>query len=121
MSTKGRAGPIIPMQAEEDLAAQRIVAMGTSDLEVAYAADAASFLVGVTDRPAKSGEPVDVWIAGVVSVAYGGAVVRGALLTSDDEGQAVATTTANNRIVGIALRSGADGDLGLMVIAQGIV
>ena len=121
MSTKGRAGPLIPFTAGEALAAHRIVAMGDADAKVAYPAAETGPIIGVTDRPAELGAPVDVWVSGVVTVLYGAGIARGALLTANADGEAIATVTATHRIAGVALRTGVAGDLGLMLISQGVV
>lgn len=59
--------------------------------------------------------------SGIAEVEYGGNVTRGDLLTSDANGKAIATTTAGNRIIGIAMASGVSGDIGLALINPGSV
>ena len=121
MSTKGRPGPIVPFIAGADLARQRIVGHGTADDTVTYPTDSTEANFGVTDRPAKRGQPVDVCVYGVVAVEYGANVTRGDLLASDAAGKAVAISTTGHRVIGVALATGADGDIGRMIITQGIV
>ena len=121
MSTKGRAGPILPMVAGAALAAHRIVALGAADNQVIYPAAQTGPIIGVTDRPAMKDEPVDVCVMGIVAVQYGGNVTRGALLTGAADGEAVVTAAANDRVAGVALKAGVAGDRGLMIITQGIV
>lgn len=102
------------------VAAYRIVKFSADDTVVQGAA-ATDLLVGVHGRiAAASGERTDVTHTGIAEVEYGGNVTRGAKLTSDDEGKAVAAAPAqgvNNQIIGIAMIAGADGDIGSVLIA----
>jgi hypothetical protein len=99
---------------------RRIVKL-SSDSTVSQAAAATDLSFGVaTSLDAASGEPVDVIVAGVAEVEYGGAVTRGQKLTSDADGKAVAAAPAagvNNQIIGIAMVSGVLGDYGAVLIA----
>jgi hypothetical protein len=101
----------------------RIVKMGADDNNVIQAAAATDALVGVsTCLAAASAEPVDVILSGVAEVTYGGNVTRGALLTSDANGKAVAAAPAagaNVAVIGRALVSGVDGDVGCVLLAPG--
>ena len=121
MSTRGRPGPMVPFTAGATVVGQRIVGHGTSDHQVVYPTDSTEACFGVTDRPAKRGQPVDVCVYGVVAVEYGGNVTRGDLLTSDGEGKAVTVSATGHRVIGVALATGVDGDIGRMIITQGIV
>ena len=86
---KGRVGPIIPFAAESALAIHRIVKFGGEDGKVVQATGGSDAPVGVTDRPARTGETVDVSVYGMAAVEYGGDVTRGALLGSGADGKAV--------------------------------
>lgn len=102
------------------IAAFRIVKLGSNDGEVVQAAAATDALVGVCESvgPA-SGERCDIVTVGVADVEFGGSVTRGALLTSDANGKAVAAAPAagvNNRIIGTALVSASSGDIGPMLL-----
>lgn len=106
------------------IAAKRIVKFGSSDTAVVQASAATDSLIGVSDLAAASGAQVDVVLAGVAIVEYGGNVTRGALLTADSNGKAVAAApaaTVSNRIVGIAMVSGVSGDLGAVHLSPGSV
>lgn len=107
------------------VAKNRIVKFGSSDTAVIQAAAATDSLIGVSDNlGAASGEPLDVIIDGIALVEYGGNVTRGALLTADADGKAVAAApaaTASARIIGIAMMSGVSGDIGSVRIAPGSV
>lgn len=103
------------------VAARRIVKPGATDTQVIQGAAATDKLVGVSDLGGASGEPMDVILDGIALVEYGGTVAIGDLLTSDATGRAIATTTASNRIVGVAMDSGVVGDIGSVKLAQGSV
>lgn len=97
------------------ISAKRIVKFGSADNAVVQAAAATDSLIGVSDLAAASGAQVDVVMNGIAIVEYGGNVTRGALLTADANGKAVAAAPSagsNNRVVGVAMVSGVSGDLG---------
>ncbi|MCQ9378813.1 DUF2190 family protein [Methyloversatilis sp. XJ19-49] len=100
----------------------RIVKFGSADTQAVQAAAATDKSMGVSDNlGAASGETFDVIVDGIALVKYGGNVAAGDLLTSDANGQAIATTTASNRVIGIAMLSGVSGDIGSVRIAPGSV
>lgn len=103
------------------ISARRIIKFGSADNSVVQSAAAANLHIGVsTEIAAASGEPVDVHTDGIREVDYGGTITRGAKLTSDANGKAVAAAPAqgaNVEIIGIAMVSGVDGDIGLVKIA----
>lgn len=98
------------------IAAYRIVKHGTSDTAAVQAAAATDSMIGVSELGATaSGNSVSVVVEGIARVEYGGNVTRGALLTSDANGKAVAAAPAagvNNRVIGVAHVSGVSGDIG---------
>ncbi len=103
-----------------------IVKFGADDNTVVAAAAVSDALIGVVDIPAQgnavAGERVDVVVNGVAEVKYGDNVTRGQLLTADSNGYAVNAAPAagtNNRIIGIALQNGANGDIGSVLLSQG--
>lgn len=103
------------------IAAFRIVKCGSNDGEVVQAAAATDLLMGVTESvgPA-SGERCDIVKAGVADVEFGGTVTRGAALTSDASGRAVAAAPAagsNVRIIGFAEVSAVSGDIAPVLIS----
>ncbi|WP_020403747.1 capsid cement protein [Gracilimonas tropica] len=101
----------------------RIVKFGSGDELAVQAAAATDALIGVsTEVDSASGDRVDVIMSGIAQVEFGGNVTRGAALTSDANGKAVAAAPAtgvNNRIIGWAAVSGADGDIGSVILAPG--
>ena len=103
------------------VAPYRICMPGSDDDHAVQAAAATSGMFGVSDSlgaDAAEGR-VDIVTAGVAEVEYGGAVTRGAPLTSDASGRAVAAASGN-RVIGIARVSGVSGDIGLAQLAPGV-
>ncbi|MCB0252561.1 MAG: DUF2190 family protein [Anaerolineae bacterium] len=105
------------------IAPYRCVKHDTTDNSVVQGAAATNPLIGVSNSlgAAANDDTVDVVFSGIAEVEYGGNVTRGDLLTSDANGKAIATTTAGNRIIGIAMASGVSGDIGLALINPGSV
>lgn len=100
----------------------RIVKFDSDDDTVIQGAAATDLLMGVANSlgAAATEDRVDVHVAGIAEVEYGGVVTRGNELTSDGDGKAVAAAPAagvNNRIIGIAMKSGVSGDIGSVLIA----
>ena len=106
-----------------------IVKIGAADQTVIQATAAADQPVGVAAIPANttaaSGERVDVVIGGVMEIKVGAAgIARGAKVTSDANGLAIAAApaaAANNGIVGVALETGASGDLVAVLLSPGVM
>lgn len=100
----------------------RIVAFGANDYECTLATDGSAVLLGVSadvDTLATD-ERCDVHIAAQIpDVVYGAAVALGDLLTADAEGKAVPAGAGDNYI-GIAMLSGAAGDIGNLLIERGV-
>lgn len=114
----GLLNPILTKNfvAEAAVAAYRIVKFGTADKFVTPGAAATDKLVGVaTSLAAAINERCDVILSGIAEVEYGGTVARGDLLTSDASGRAITAAPGvgvNNRIIGVAMESGAVGEIG---------
>jgi hypothetical protein len=111
--------------AEEAVEPRRIVKFGAADGEVLHAAAASDLSIGVTDTlGAEEGGRVDVVRVGIADVEYGATVARGAKLTSDSTGRAVAaapSSGANAQIIGTAELSGVVGDIGKVLINPSIM
>ena len=124
MALKGRPGPIQPLVANAAVAQYRFVkhltGAGAADGLVVHSAAAGDKTIGVTTRPAAAKGAVDVAVYGAFPVEYGGAVTRGDALKAGADGKALASAAANDRICGVALASGVDGDIGLAVIAPSV-
>lgn len=115
-------GLIKAYNAESAVAAYTICKFGTTEDQVVEAAAATDKLIGVSSEiDSAIAERCDVIRSGIAPVLYGGTVAAGDLLTSDANGHAVATTTASDRIIGIAEVAGVDGDRGSVFISPGII
>jgi hypothetical protein len=107
------------------IAKYRFVKFGSDDDTVVQAAAATDLVLGATtDIAAASGERTDVVLDGITEIEAGGSVTRGAKVTSDADGKAVAAAPAqgvNNQIGGIALRSAASGDIIPVLLKQSVM
>jgi len=104
------------------IAASRIVKGGADETKVVVGAAATDKLIGIGDSlGSASGETLDVIIDGIALVKAGGTIAVGDIITSDGTGQALATTTAGNRYIGIAIDPGVSGDLIGVRIAPGLI
>lgn len=107
------------------IAAYTIVKFGSNDGEVATATASTDLLIGTTGRVAPAaGDRTDIVRTGIAEVVYGGTVTRGAKLTADASGRAIAAAPAagtNAQIIGIAEVSGVVGDVGSMLIAPSVM
>lgn len=96
------------------VAARRIVKFDAADNQVIQAAAATDLAIGVSEQiGADSGAMCDVIVAGIAEVEAAGVIARGALVTANADGKAVAAAPGagvNNRVVGIALVTAAAGD-----------
>lgn len=94
---------------------RRLVKFGSADATVVQAAAATDLIIGASgDLDAASGARVSVVVAGIADVEAGGNITRGALVTADADGKAVAAAPAagvNNRVAGVAMVSAASGDI----------
>jgi len=102
----------------------RAVKFGTDDNHVAQGTAVTESLIGVSDSiGADAAEAsLDVIHSGIAEVEYGGTVTRGALLTIDSNGKAVAAAPAagvNNSILGRAMMAGVSGDIGSVLLLPG--
>lgn len=104
------------LRAKVDIGPRRLVTL-SADGEVDLAVAGATVAVGVTDvLGAAAGGTIDVHLAGTAEILFGGNIARGADLTATADGKAVSTTTAGHRVIGTALVSGVDGDIGVVLI-----
>lgn len=111
--------------AEAAIAAYRIVKFGAADGQVLQAAAATDSLMGVMESVGPAlGERCDAVKSGIADVEFGGTVARGAAVTSDANGKAVAAAPAagsNVRIIGFAEVSAVSGDIAPVLIAPGVM
>lgn len=109
-------------RAETAVGKRLIVKFGSTDDFVVQGAAATDNMIGVSaEIDAAAGEVCDVHLAGIADVVFGGTVVRGAKLTADASGRAVAAAPAagvNAQIVGIAMCSAVVGDIGPVLLER---
>ena len=110
-------------KAETAVGKRLIVKFGSTDDFAVLAAASADTMFGISSEiDAAAGEPCDVHLNGIADVIFGGAVTRGAKLTADASGRAIAAAPAagvNAQIIGIAMCSAVLGDIGPVLIEQG--
>lgn len=99
--------------AAADLSTKRyFIVKQNSSKQVALGAAATDSLIGVLQNKPKQGEGALVRFGGTSKVVASAAISVGARVTSTAAGKAVATTTTNDTVIGIALEAaGADGDI----------
>lgn len=81
--------------------------------QVVVATAATDAIIGVTQGKYAAGETASIKLrsgSGTVKVKLGGTVTVGARVTANGTGLLVATTTAANEVVGVALEAGVSGD-----------
>jgi Uncharacterized conserved protein (DUF2190) len=83
----------------------------SADFTVVLAAAGSDQVVGVIREENTSGNPVTVQFGGIGKAIAGGTIVAGNRLTSDGSGKLVATTTAADKVVGVALMGADSGDI----------
>ena len=108
MSIVGNTGEhlrIPGLVASGDLDAKQyhVVALATTAKAVKIAASGTVAVLGILQNDPKSGEAASVVCAGMTKAVAGGAIAVGDLLTANSTGQCIATTTANNKVVGKAI------------------
>lgn len=107
-------------RADAAVGKHRIVKAGAADGSIAQAAAATDNIMGVADSlGGVAGKVMDVVCGGYATVEYGGAVTRGAPLTSNATGQAIVATGAG-RLIGFAVTAGATGELGTVHVQLGM-
>lgn len=109
-------GPVISrFKAAADYSAKQYFIMKQSDEdEVTIASAATDLLIGTLTNKPKAGENAAIFGrfgGGTGKVVLGGTVTRGAFLTADSAGKAVATTTVGQEVLGRALNAGDAGDI----------
>lgn len=89
-------------------------AVKLSSGQVVVATAGTDKIIGVTEDSAAAGEVVSVRLRsapGTVKVKAGGTIAVGDLVTATTAGKLIATTTAGDQVVGMALEAGASNDL----------
>lgn len=106
--------------------ANRIVKHGAADNLAAVAAASTDLLLGISQNKvdAADTEPVDVILQGLAPVKAGGSISRGAKVTSDASGQAIAAAPAagsNAQVIGVAYEAASSGDIFRVLINQSVM
>ena len=105
-------GKTITLVLAADVARFKAVKVNSDGKLIVAGAD--SIIAGITQLPDVAGHSVPVMINGVSQVSYGAAVVAGASLSTDADGDFI--TAVAGPIVGIALQSGAAGVIGTALL-----
>ena len=74
-----------------------------TDGDIILASAGTDSVLGAISETAAQDHPVTVQFGGIAKVIAGAAITAGARVTSDGNGKAVSTTTAGDRVCGIAL------------------
>jgi hypothetical protein len=100
-----------------------IAKFGSDDSTVDVASSSADALIGVIQHTTQAaGEVVRVMVTGITRLKLGGTVSRGDFVTSDANGRGVSASPGagvNASVIGMALASGASGDVIPLLLAQG--
>ena len=86
------------------------------EIEMADHATTADPIGVLQNDPNADGQPATVAIGGICKVELGGTVEAGDFVTSNTTGEAIATTTAGDDVIGQILEGGADGDIRPLLI-----
>lgn len=106
-----------------------IVKFGSTKEFGTFATAATDKSIGVSDVrgadpntvTAAVGAELEIVMDGIPPVRLGGSVSYGDLITSNSAGRGVATTTAGNRYIGVAMSDGVSGDFIPVKISQGLI
>jgi hypothetical protein len=121
---------IKPLKATAAISNNLIVKFGAANDTVSQAAAASDLLIGVTTEVGitaaeiTAGTYTDVVLEGITEVLAGGTIARGAKITSDANGKAIAAAPAagtNAQVIGIALNSAVSGDIFPMLISHSVM
>lgn len=120
MSGNQRVAMWLPRLAGGAIGARKIVEP-SADGAVTQANVNTDALLGVSGSEAvASGETVEVAVLGIVDVIAGGAITRGALVTTDANGDAVVANSTAHRVLGMAVESAAKGDWVPVLLSPGL-
>ena len=107
MATFGEYDSIPGLAATSTLASAQyyvVQASGTA-LEVKLGTSGTSKILGIVQNDPAAGEPADVAFVGICKAAAEASTSYGSFLTCSSTGRVKATTTAGDRIVGMALEA----------------
>lgn len=112
-SNSGENFKIHGLTAAESLTAKQyhVVVLASTARQVKAASSGTVQNLGILDNDPAAGEPASVIGAGMAKAYAGGNITAGALVTANSTAQCVATTTANNKVVGRAITGASSGQL----------
>ena len=94
------------------IAKGKVVKTGADAEHVAVASAATDKSIGILQTATNAAEDVaEVAVMGGAKALAGGTIAVGDLVTADSNGALVATTTGNDRVMGIALSAAVSGDI----------
>ena len=109
--------PVLKLMAGGAVVSGRIVKFNNAG-KVVHATAGTDDLIGVAVSSANQNEDVLVAVGRRVKLTAAEAVTRGGLITAAAAGKGKATTTANHRVIGLALSSAAAADNEIDVLIQ---
>jgi len=111
---------VLAFRADAALAKGKVVKKGTNEKHVGVCSAATDKSVGIVQNVSVAAEDaLEVAVGGGAKGLAGGTITMGDLLTSDSSGQLVATTTANDQIIGKALSDAVVSDLFDVLVVYG--
>lgn len=102
--------------ASADLSAKQYRFVKITSLQLAVCARGDKALGILQDKPAAAGRAGVVGFSGVTKVVLGGSVTAGNDVISDANGAGVVAASSDNNIMGVALETGASGDIIAMLL-----
>lgn len=108
------------LTAAADLSAKQyhVAMLATTARQVKASTGATVANIGILQNDPAAGEPASVVAAGMTKAYAGGNIAAGALVTANSTAQCVATTTANNQVVGRAITGASAGELFELFVTQ---
>lgn len=107
-----KAPEILAYKAAAALTKGHAVKKGADDEHVQVCSAGSDKGIGIIQNDVTTADDVcEVAVMGGAKGLAGGAIVQGDLLAADSNGALVATTTANDRVLGVAEEDAASGDL----------
>ncbi len=106
--------------ADLSAAQYKCVKLASTAGEVIASAAATDTTIGILQNDPADGEPADVAHSGSCLAVAEASVSRADLLASNSTGQVQATTSANNKLIGVAIEASTNaGELILIALSQG--
>lgn len=107
--------------AENDLSTKQfyLVEAGGSARTVDVCDSATDTVIGVLCNEPTAGQAAEVQVYGVAKVIYGGTISFGDRVGTTNAGKAVAKTADADKVCGLAMIAGVDGDIGEILLTPG--